>query len=108
MGRSDLADKPFFGQYLGLSLPLDQWRYQRLILSFAAFASAARAAISPTFPWCATLVLVKLAYLTLTKVFIPFAMEIIECSSIRISFLYCFNPKTAQMHSLAITFNKRN
>jgi hypothetical protein len=76
-------------------------------LCFAAIASPALATISPTFPWCAIFVLVKLANLTFTNVLISFAIEIIGCSPVKFP-VYSFSLKTGQMLSPAITFNNRN
>jgi hypothetical protein len=55
---------PFFGQFLGFSLPLDQWRYQRLYFVVSALASAAWSA---TFPWCAIFAFGSPAHLDFRK-----------------------------------------
>jgi hypothetical protein len=72
---------------------------------FAAFASAARATISPTFPWRSIFAFGSFAHLDLIKLLITFAMEI---NKVRLIYFFfnSLNLKTAQSKLLQLGFTK--
>jgi hypothetical protein len=78
MGGQILPIDPFSGHCLGLSVLLDQWRYQRLYFVVSRLSLCRVVRHSPTFPWWSIFAFVKSAHLNFRKLVILFAMEIIQ------------------------------